>query len=90
MEKIYAIGGNYQATFISVKMAKGVRFTYIISGPSAIVGIRVGKVASATPNAASGYIHCHSACAMGGVAPYRWKRSDHRCFSRIASHGNDH
>ena len=70
--KIYAIGGNYQAAFISGINVKGVRFsTYIISGGlSAIAGIlSTARVASATPNAASGYATIAiSACAMGGVA----------------------
>lgn len=70
--KVYAIGGNYQAAFISGINVKGVRFsTYIISGGlSAIAGIlSTARVASATPNAASGYATIAiSACAMGGVA----------------------
>ena len=70
--EIYAIGGNYQAAFISGINVKKVRFsTYVISGAlSAIAGIlSTARVGSATPNAASGYSTIAiSACAIGGVS----------------------
>ncbi len=70
--EIYAIGGNYQAAFISGINVKNVRFsTYVISGAlSAIAGIlSTARVGSATPNAATGYTTIAiSACAIGGVS----------------------
>lgn len=70
--QIYAIGGNYQAAYISGINVKNIRFsTYVISGAlSAIAGIlSTARVGSATPNAASGYSTIAiSACAIGGVA----------------------
>lgn len=70
--KIYAVGGNYQAAFISGIHVRRVRFsTYIISGAlSGIAGIlSTARVGSATPNAATGYASIAiSACAIGGVA----------------------
>ncbi len=70
--KIYAIGGNYQAAFISGINVKNIRFsTYAISGAlSALAGIlSTARVGSATPNAAVGYTTIAiSACAIGGVS----------------------
>lgn len=70
--KIYALGGNYQAAYISGIDVKKIRFsTYMISGAlSAIAGIlSTARVGSATPNAASGYTTIAiSACAIGGVS----------------------
>ena len=70
--KIYAIGGSYQAAFISGINVKNIRFsTYVISGAlSAVAGIlSTARVGSATPNAASGYTTIAiSACAIGGVS----------------------
>ncbi len=70
--KIYALGGNYQAAFISGINVKKIRFTtYVISGAlSAIAGIlSTARVGSATPNAATGYTTIAiSACAIGGVS----------------------
>ena len=70
--KIYAIGGNYQAAYISGINVKRIRFsTYIISGGmSCIAGIlSTARVGSATPNAATGYTTIAiSACAIGGVS----------------------
>lgn len=70
--EIYAIGGNYQAAFISGISVKNVRFsTYVISGAlAAIAGIlSTARVGSATPNAANGYTTIAiSACAIGGVS----------------------
>lgn len=70
--KIYAVGGNYQAAYISGIDVKRVRFfTYVISGGlSCIAGIlSTARVGSATPNAATGYTTIAiSACAIGGVS----------------------
>ncbi len=70
--KIYAIGGNYQAAYLSGINVSAVRFsTYVISGGlSAIAGIlSTARVGSATPNAGTGYeTIAISACAIGGVA----------------------
>lgn len=70
--KIYAIGGNYQAAYLSGINVVAVRFsTYVISGGlSAIAGIlSTARVGSATPNAGTGYeTIAISACAIGGVA----------------------
>lgn len=70
--KIYAIGGNYQAAYISGINVKLIRFsTYVISaGLSAIAGIlSTARVSTATPSAASGYATIAiSACAIGGVS----------------------
>lgn len=70
--EIYAIGGNYQAAFISGINVKNIRFsTYVISGAlAAIAGIlSTARVGSATPNAATGYTTIAiSACAIGGVS----------------------
>ncbi len=70
--KIYAIGGNYQAAYISGINVKAIRFsTYVISAAlSCIAGIlSTARVGSATPNAATGYTTIAiSACAIGGVS----------------------
>ncbi len=70
--KIYAIGGNYQAAYISGINVKTIRFsTYVISAAlSCIAGIlSTARVGSATPNAATGYTTIAiSACAIGGVS----------------------
>lgn len=70
--KIYAIGGNYQAAYISGINVKRIRFsTYMISGGlAAIAGIlSTARVGSATPNAGAGYASIAiSACAIGGVS----------------------
>ena len=70
--KIYSIGGNYQAAYISGINVKNIRFsTYAISGAlSALAGIlSTARVGSATPNAAVGYTTIAiSACAIGGVS----------------------
>lgn len=70
--KIYAIGGNYQAAYISGINVKMLRFsTYIISAAlSCIAGVlSTARVGSATPNAATGYTTIAiSACAIGGVS----------------------
>lgn len=70
--KIYAIGGNYQAAYISGINVKVIRFsTYVISAAlSCIAGIlSTARVGSATPNAATGYTTIAiSACAIGGVS----------------------
>ena len=70
--KIYAIGGNYQAAYLSGINVAAVRFsTYVISGAlAAIAGIlSTARVGSATPNAGTGYeTIAISACAIGGVA----------------------
>lgn len=70
--KIYAIGGNYQAAYISGINVKAIRFsTYVISAAlSCIAGIlSTARVGSATPNAVTGYTTIAiSACAIGGVS----------------------
>ncbi len=70
--KIYAIGGNYQAAYISGINVKAIRFSaYVISAAlSCIAGIlSTARVGSATPNAATGYTTIAiSACAIGGVS----------------------
>lgn len=70
--KIYAIGGNYQAVYISGINVKLIRFsTYVIAaGLSAVAGIlSTARVSTATPSAASGYATIAiSACAIGGVS----------------------
>ena len=70
--KIYAIGGNYQAAYLSGINVAAVRFsTYVISGAlAAIAGIlSTARVGSATPNAGTGYeTIAISACAIGGVS----------------------
>lgn len=71
-KKIYAIGGSYQAAFISGINVKRIRFsTYVISaGLACIAGVlSTARVGSATPNAGSGYAAIAiSACAIGGVS----------------------
>lgn len=70
--KIYAIGGNYQAAYISGINVKLIRFsTYVIAAAlSAVAGIlSTARVSTATPSAASGYATIAiSACAIGGVS----------------------
>lgn len=70
--KIYALGGSYQAAFISGINVKRIRFsTYIISAALASVAgiLSTARVGSATPNAATGYATIAiSACAIGGVS----------------------
>lgn len=70
--KIYAIGGNHQAAFISGIDVKTIRFTtYVISGGMACIAgiLSTARVGSATPNAANGYTTIAiSACAIGGVS----------------------
>lgn len=70
--KIYAIGGNYQAAYISGINVKLVRFsTYVISAAlSSVAGIlSTARVSTATPSAGSGYATIAiSACAIGGVS----------------------
>lgn len=70
--KIYANGGNYEASYISGVNVKGIRFsTYVISAVlAAIAGILMtARVGSATPNAADSYATTAiSSCAMGGVS----------------------
>lgn len=71
-KKIYAIGGSYQAAYISGINVRRIRFsTYVISaGLASIAGIlSTARVGSATPNAGSGYAAIAiSACAIGGVS----------------------
>ena len=70
--KIYAIGGNYQAAFISGINVKRVRFsTYVISAVLACLAgiLSTARVGSAVPNAANGYTSIViSALAIGGVS----------------------
>lgn len=70
--KIYAIGGNYQASFMSGINVKRIRCsTYIIcAGLSAVAGILMtSRVGAATPSAGDGYSTIAiAACAMGGVS----------------------
>lgn len=70
--KTYAIGGNYQAAYISGIKVRRIRFiTYLFSaGLAALAGIlNTARVMSATPNAANGYTTIAiSACAIGGVS----------------------
>ena len=71
-KKIYAIGGSYQAAYISGINVKRIRFsTYLISaGLACMAGVlSTARVGSATPNAGSGYAAIAiSACAIGGVS----------------------
>lgn len=71
-KKIYAIGGSYQAAYISGINVIRIRFsTYVISGGLACIAgiLSTARVGSATPNAGSGYAAIAiSACAIGGVS----------------------
>ena len=70
--KIYAIGGSYQAAYISGINIKAIRLsTYIISAAlSAVAGILMtARVGAATPSAGDGYeTIAIAACAMGGLS----------------------
>lgn len=70
--QIYAMGGNYQAAYLSGINVRAVRFTvYVIcAGLSAVAGILMtSRVGAATPSAGDGYSTIAiAACAMGGVS----------------------
>lgn len=70
--KIYAIGGSYQAAYMSGINIKAIRTsTYVISAAlSAVAGILMtSRVGAATPSAGDGYeTIAIAACAMGGVS----------------------
>lgn len=70
--KIYAIGGSYQAAYMSGINIKMIRMsTYIISSAlSAVAGILMtSRVGAATPSAGDGYeTIAIAACAMGGLS----------------------
>lgn len=70
--KIYAIGGSYQAAYMSGINIKLIRMsTYVISAAlSAVAGILMtSRVGAATPSAGDGYeTIAIAACAMGGLS----------------------
>lgn len=70
--KIYAIGGSYQAAYMSGINIKAIRMsTYVISAAlSAVAGILMtSRVGAATPSAGDGYeTIAIAACAMGGLS----------------------